>query len=375
MSQQFNTIIILRNDSSANWLTNAAAILMRGEVGLEFLENGNVKMKIGDGIRSWSALPYFGGETESIDAAIAKLEEQVGKLNTDILALMTRTTTVEEKLSNVYTKEEVNSLVSTLYRVKGSVNTYTDLPLDPLVGDVYNIITADTMHGINAGDNVVWTGEGWDKLGGTVDLTNYVNKTDFNALSAVTKKIKYEIFTLPKGVVVDYDREKEIRVFCPKNTEWSLQNPGENGDANTYYMQFRAYAPEGAVSFKEDDQNFIEDQTMYTFDNNPFAGVDQYGRKYSVVWLGLAKFDPATNTWNYYGARSSTAKYIGWYYTVEWYDINGTMISTDTIRINLSNEDCHTSVEPFYMGSINVKKLTQDADHELVLNGGTSFLK
>lgn len=375
MSQQFKTVIILRNDSSANWLTNNSAILMRGEVGLEFLESGKVKMKIGDGIRSWQTLPYFGGETDTIEAAVTALEIEVGKLNTDILALMTRTATVEEKLDNVYTKEEVNSLVSTLYRVKGSVNSYTELPFDPMVGDVYNIIYADFDYGISAGDNVVWTGESWDRLGGTVDLTNYVTKTDFNALTAAAKKIKYEIFTLPKGVVVDYDREKEIRVFCPRDTEWTFQNPGENGDANSYYMQFRAYAPEGAVSFKEDDQNFIEDTTMYTFDNNPFAGIDQYGRKYSVVWLALARFDSATNTWNYYGANSSTAKYIGWYYTVEWYDADGVMISTDTIRINLSNEDCHTSVEPFYMGSINVNKLTQDADHELVLNGGTSFLK
>jgi len=47
-------------------------------------------------------------------------------------------------------------------------------------------------------------------------------------------------------------------------------------------MQFRAYAPEGAVSFKEDDKNHIEDDTMYYFDDD-FAGIDQYGRKYSVL--------------------------------------------------------------------------------------------
>jgi len=98
MQDRFKTIIILRNDSSANWLANPNTLLQRGEVGLEFLDNGNVKMKIGDGIRVWTTLPYFGGEAADVSEAIAELETQVGKLNTDILALITRMTTVENKL-------------------------------------------------------------------------------------------------------------------------------------------------------------------------------------------------------------------------------------------------------------------------------------
>ena len=374
MAQQiFKTVIILRNDSSANWLTNAATILQRGEVALEFLDSGKVKMKIGDGIRAWDALPYFGGETESIESAIAVLEEQVGKLNTDILALMTRTAAVEEKLNDVYTKTEVDSLISTIYRVKGSVDSIDQLPLDAQVGDVYNVIYADFEAGINAGDNVVWTGAEWDRLGGTVDLTAYTTIKEFKALDAAAKKKKYDIMTLPAGAYADLERDKEIRVFCPKDTEWTFQTPGATGNANMYYMQFRAYAPENAVSFKEDTKDHIEDTTMYYFDDD-FAGIDAYGRKYSVCWLALANYDPATETWSYFGKDSSVKRYIGWFYTVEWYDANGVIISTDTIRINLSNEDCHTNIEPYYIGSISVSKLVQDETDEIVLNGGTSFI-
>ena len=375
MSQQiFKTVIVLRNDSSANWLTNAASILHRGEVGLEFLESGKVKMKIGDGIRAWAMLPYFGGETESIEAAVAALETQVGKLNTDIVALMARTEAIEIKVANVYTKQEVDSLLSSIYRVKGSVAGFSELPTNPSVGDVYNIIYPDFDMGIQAGDNVVWTGESWDRLGGSVDLTAYTTKVEFEKLNAEAKKIKYEIFTLPERAYADYDREKEIRVFCPKDTNWTFQNPGETGNANMYYMQFRAYAPEGAVSFREDDKDHIEDTKMYYFDD-AFAGVDQYGRKYSVSWLALASYNNATGEWTYFGANSSTKRFIGWFYSVEWYDVNGNIISADTIRINLSNEDCHTSIEPYYMGSISINKITQEEDDELILNGGTSFIQ
>lgn len=44
-----NTRIVIRNDSSVNWLTNKSAVLLKGEIGIEFLADGKVKMKVGDG--------------------------------------------------------------------------------------------------------------------------------------------------------------------------------------------------------------------------------------------------------------------------------------------------------------------------------------
>lgn len=162
---------------------------------------------------------------------------------------------------------------------------------------------------------------------------------------------KYEIVSTPVGTLVNY-RDKEIRVMCPANTVWAKQNVGATGNANMYYMGFKAYAPEGAVSFKEDDQASIVDQTMYYFEGNDFAGIDENGRNYSIVWLALASYDEASDAWSYFGARSSAEKYIGWYYSVEWYDANGVMIASDRIRINLTNEDCHSSIEPYYIHTV-----------------------
>jgi hypothetical protein len=97
---------------------------------------------------------------------------------------------------------------------------------------------------------------------------------------------------------------------------------------------------------------------MFTFDD-AFAGIDEFGRKYSVVWLALASYDSDTDTWSYYGKNSSTKKYIGWTYCVEWYDANGVVIESDKIRINLSNEDCHDAIEPFYIAGLGgIKEIT-----------------
>lgn len=70
---QLNTRIVLRNDSTANWLTGKDQVLLKGEVGIEFLTNGKVKMKIGDGTTTWEELSYFGGEEAHVyEATVEK---------------------------------------------------------------------------------------------------------------------------------------------------------------------------------------------------------------------------------------------------------------------------------------------------------------
>lgn len=100
------------------------------------------------------------------------LSTAVEGLRSDVDALQT---TIAEKAdkSTVYTKTEIDTKISGVYRYKGTVATYSALPTDAAAGDVYNITAADKAHGIKAGDNVAWDGKEWDVLAGTVDLTGY----------------------------------------------------------------------------------------------------------------------------------------------------------------------------------------------------------
>lgn len=70
-----NTTIILRNDSTANWLANENVVLARGEVAIEFLANGKAKMKIGDGEKTWAQLSYFGGESAKYYDVVPEVDE------------------------------------------------------------------------------------------------------------------------------------------------------------------------------------------------------------------------------------------------------------------------------------------------------------
>ena len=61
---QLNTIITLRQGTTAEW-ADSSVVLKKGEAGLEYLANGSVKIKAGDGEHLWSALPYIGSDVKS----------------------------------------------------------------------------------------------------------------------------------------------------------------------------------------------------------------------------------------------------------------------------------------------------------------------
>ena len=85
--------------------------------------------------------------------------------------------TTYAKKADVYTKEEVDGKVSGAYHFKGSVDSVDDLPdTDVTEGDVYNI--GSSLDGENYVAHFEGTTLQWDKLGGTVDLSGYLSKTE-----------------------------------------------------------------------------------------------------------------------------------------------------------------------------------------------------
>jgi hypothetical protein len=138
--------------------------------------------------------------------------------------------------------------------------------------------------------------------------------------------------------------------MCPSDVVWTQQTVGEGGDANCYYMTFKTYAPnDNVVGYIEHLGNQVDKEILTNF------STDEYGRRYQPTWLALAKYDEATDTWTYYGKNSTKSKYIGWDYQIDWFDANGVMVASDCVRINLSNEDCHSSIEPYYVGAMKTE--------------------
>lgn len=109
--------------------------------------------------------------------------------------------------ATTYNKTEVDSKISaavgSVYKMKGSVQDIDELLelSGVVIGDVYNVIEAGTLNDepFEAGSNFVATKAGagnqaemWDKLGGTIDLSEYA-KTEAIASTYATKS---EVTTL-----------------------------------------------------------------------------------------------------------------------------------------------------------------------------------
>lgn len=85
---------------------------------------------------------------------------------------------------------EINTVIGKLagvYTYRGSKATFAELPEEGLVaGDVWNVEEKVGEHA--AGTNWAWTGEAWDALAGTIDLSSYYNKSEVEALVNVEKE-------------------------------------------------------------------------------------------------------------------------------------------------------------------------------------------
>jgi len=243
----------------------------------------------------------------------------------------------DAKVGDPYIKMVFNNeSASNLYiPVKGLVDTYTAGDGIEIVDNKISVKLADTTHGLVAVDGAL--------------ALNLATKNSDGAMSKEDKRIldaipyayvarKYDISGTPVGTLVNY-REDEIRIMCPADATYTKQSVGTGGDANTYYVTLKTYAPSNdAVGYIE-HLNGQADAEILTD-----IKTDQYGRRYQPTWLGVAKFDETTGVWTYYGANSSIDKMIGWDYQIDWYNSDNVKIYTDSIRINLSNEDCHNSV-------------------------------
>lgn len=122
----------------------------------------------------------------------------------------------DDLANNYYNKSQVDSKFTSVYIFKGSVDSVEDLPTEGnVIGDVWNVRKNDT--------NYAWTSEGWDTLGGTVELSSLtanglMSKEDFaklqgieagaqvNKIETITKRVELNVVnknvTIPEDVAI-----------------------------------------------------------------------------------------------------------------------------------------------------------------------------
>lgn len=165
----------------------------------------------------------------------------------------------------------------------------------------------------------------------TVDLSGYTTK---DYVAATTCQNKYEVLPI-EGMLIQY-RDGEIRLNTQRVVP-TKQEVGATGNPNMYYATFKAFAPDGATQCKEGLNGTIDTEfsTLAT---------DAHGRKYTTIWAAIANTSDGT-TWTKWGDSSTLDKYLGFYYHFHWYN-GDELISTEKVRLILTNDTCHDDLVP-----------------------------
>lgn len=126
------------------------------------------------------------GDITSIESDITELQGSLGSAEGDITAVTNALDAHKADYDNPHKVTAAQLGLATVYKYKGSVETYANLPTSgQQVGDVYNVKQADPDHNIEAGDNVAWDGEKWDILAGDTDLSGYAQLNSANTYTAL----------------------------------------------------------------------------------------------------------------------------------------------------------------------------------------------
>lgn len=172
------TRIVVRNDTTANWLANKEAILLKGEIGLEFTPVNEVRMKIGDGVTQWQDLEYFSEQENVVIHDVAPTPAD-SDLEVGTLWFYNDTTTKKYVAYLMYDNTDSNAIWKQLV----TPDDLSDLGAGDMLksqfannpkaeqGYVNAAITADkltTAHTFNVSGDVTGTAQSFD---GTQDVT------------------------------------------------------------------------------------------------------------------------------------------------------------------------------------------------------------
>lgn len=125
------------------------------------------------------------GDITSIEGDITELQGSLGSAEGNITTVKNALDAHKADYNNPHKVTAAQLGLTTVYKYKGSVETYADLPTSKQqIGDVYNVKQADPDHNIEAGDNVAWDGTAWDILAGDTDLSGYAQLNSANTFTA-----------------------------------------------------------------------------------------------------------------------------------------------------------------------------------------------
>lgn len=194
--------IILRNDLTNNWITvEDNVILDKGEPAVEFDNDNNIKLKIGDGLRVWKELPYVTANAEGGNGEVVipeDIQEQIDQLNALVMGFDSRIHNAEADVSAaVLTAEGAEADIE---KLRDEMNIFSEAQNSALL-EIQNIAieSAAKVETVHTTIKTIETAQNEqamkiDATTASVDnfIASYTDKGDFDSAELVDMRVGYD---------------------------------------------------------------------------------------------------------------------------------------------------------------------------------------
>lgn len=293
----------------------------------------------------------------------------------------------DDLANNYYNKSQVDSKFTSVYIFKGSVDTIEDLPTEGnVIGDVWNVRKNDT--------NYAWTSEGWDALGGTVELASLtsnglMSKEDFAKLQGIEAGAQVnKIETITKRVLLNaVDKNvtipEDIKISDTEPTEEEIMwlDPSENYDftfdgysqaqADELFVKKEAGKGLSTKDYTAEDKKKVTNLGSYV-SNATGATADA-----NAVAITLEKKDPTTGTADSSAItidKATTSK-AGVMSAADKTKLDAALTASDNIATATKLATARTIWGQAFDGSANVRGNISDVDDVYMNNNRSLYIK
>ena len=203
-----------------------------------------------------------------ISGNAVKIAQNEAQIALNKLAIAENKTSIQTLMAELNKKADVEVVNGLNHRVD-ELQALVGVKKEGETRSVFEILAAQE---VKANENTQKIKELNEKIPGLESNIQSIAK-ELGNLETKTVKVKYEVSPVD-GLIVDY-RDTEVRLNTQRVVP-THQTVGETGNPNMFYVTFKAYAPEGAVSVIEGNNGQMDATASE-------LKTDQYSRKYAVI--------------------------------------------------------------------------------------------
>lgn len=292
----------------------------------------------------------------------------------------------DDLANNYYNKSQVDSKFTSVYIFKGSVDTIEDLPTEGnVIGDVWNVRKNDT--------NYAWTSEGWDALGGTVELASLtanglMSKEDFaklqgieagaqvNKIETITKRVELNVVnknvTIPEDVAIgpnEPTNEEIIWMDTDEDYDFTLDGYSKN-DADARFVHQVEGKDLSTNDYSNADKNKVDNLNSYVT-----SGSFTQDANNAAITLNIK--DPVTdnNSNQVLTINKATTTTAGVMSAADKTKLDAALTASDNIATATKLATARTIWGQAFDGSANVRGNISDVDDVYMNNNRSLYIK